>query len=171
MAIATSTASVATMAKGAFPALGDKNGIIEVEIDLATVNAELVAAGDGVLVTGDIIQCLNLPAGTMVVSAGIQITETVVGVAALPVSLGVTGKDPNAWISVVDIGASTSYVLTDYVEMLNDGATGQVMIGAGAAGAATDSIDIVLGTVTATTVTAGKLRVFAIVADCGLLSG
>jgi len=169
--MATAADSVVTMNKGGFPADGLKVGVVEVEIDLATVNAELVAQGDGVLATGDIIEAISLPAGTLVLAAGIEITETVVGVAALPVSLGITGKDPNAWISVVDIGSSTSYVLTDYVEMLNDGATGQVIVGGGAAGAASDTIDILCGTVTATTVTAGKLRVWAIVVDAGAADG
>jgi len=79
--------SVVTMTRGAFPALGAKVGVIENEIDLATVSAELVAQGDGVLATGDIIQAINVPQGSVVISAGIEVTETVVGVAALPVGL------------------------------------------------------------------------------------
>lgn len=167
----TVAAGLVTMQKGGFPALGSKISVVEATIDLVAENAANVAAGGGVLATGDIIQSIALPAGSVVVSAGIQIMETLVGVAAFPVSLGVTTIDPNAWITVVDIGSSTSFVLTDYVTGVPAGADGTVVIGTGAAGAASDTIDVLLGTVTATTVTAGKLRVFALVYDGGDLTG
>jgi len=161
--------SVVTMTRGAFPALGAKVGVIENEIDLATVSAELVAQGDGVLATGDIIQAINVPQGSVVISAGIEVTETVVGVAALPVGLGVTGGDVDQFVTEVDIGASASYVATDYLPPNPVG--GPWVVGTGAAGATTDTLDILCGTVTATAVTAGKLRVWAVVADIAGLEG
>jgi len=161
--MATAADSLKTMARGAFPALGAKVGIVEAVIDLATVSAELVAQGDGVLATGDVIQALSFPQGTVVLSAGIEITETVVGVAALPVGLGVTGGDVDQFVTEVDIGSSSSYVATDYLPP--NAAGGPWVVGAGAAGATSDTLDILCGTVTATTVTAGKLRVWAVVAD------
>ena len=169
--MATAADSVVSVARGAFPCHGPKGGLIQVRIDLPTVSAELAAQGDGVLATGDIIQCFSLPAGTLVTAAGIQIETTVVGVAALPIALGVTGKDPNAFLTEIDIGSGTSYVATDYIEMPNNGANGAVMIGAGAAGAASDTIDIVCGTVTATTITAGALRVFVWIIDAQDMDG
>ena len=167
--MATAADSVATMARGAMPALGSKVQVIENEIDLPTVSAELVAQGDGVLATGDIIQALSLPQGSLVLSAGIEITETVVGVAALPISMGITGGDVDQFVTETDIGASTSYVATDYLATKQG--TGSCVIGSGAAGATTDTIDILCGTVTATSITAGKLRVWAIIADVDGLSG
>lgn len=160
--MATAADSVKTMTRGAFPALGAKLGIVENEISLATVSAELVAQGDGVLATGDIIQALSLPQGTVVLSAGIEITETVAGATALDIDMGITGVDVDQFIDGVDIGSSTSYVATDYVA--NAVAAYPVQIGQGAAGATSDTIDILCNTVTGT-VTAGKLRVWAIVAD------
>lgn len=161
--MATAADSVVTVARGAFPALGAKIGIVENTIDLATVSAELAAQGDGVLATGDVIQCLSFPQGSVVLSAGIEITETVVGVAALPVSLGVTGGTTDQFVAETDIGSSTSYVATDYLPPHAD--AGPWVVGAGAAGATSDTLDILCGTVTATTVTAGKLRVWAVFAD------
>ena len=167
--MATAADSAKEMKRGGWPGTGQKVGVLEAEIDLAVVSAELVAQGDGVLATGDIIQCLNLPQGTMVLRAGFEITETVVGVAALPLSLGITGGDTDHFVGEVDIGSSTSYVLTDYVPTKQG--TGAYIIGEGAAGATSDTIDLLCGTVTATSITAGKLRVFAVVADVASMEG
>ena len=169
--MATAADSVVSVLRGAFPCHGTKGGLIQVRIDLPTVSAELVAQGDGVLATGDIIQCFTLPKGTLITGAGIQIEETVVGVAALPIALGVTGQNAAAFVVETDIGSSTSYVATDYLSMATDGSDGGQLIGCGAAGAATDTVDIVCGTVTATTITAGKLRVFAWIIDAGDMDG
>jgi len=165
--MATAADSVATMVRGAFPALGSKVGIVENVIDIETVSAELVAQGDGALAATDVIQCLSLPQGTIVLSAGIEITETVAGLTALDIDMGITGVDVDIWIDGIDIGSSTSYVATDYVE--GETATYPVIIGQGAAGATSDTIDILCNTVTGTA-TAGKLRVWAIVADVTDLS-
>ena len=167
--MATAADSTVTMVRGGMPALGSKVQVIENEIDLATVSTELVAQGDGVLATDDVISVLTLPQGTVVLSAGFEITETVVGVAALPVALGVTGGDTNAFVAEVDIGAGTSYVLTDYVPVAT---TAPVVIGTGAgAASAAGVIALLCGTVSATSVTAGKLRVYAVLADANDLTG
>lgn len=166
--MATAADSVVTVKPNGWPALGAKVGVVEAEIDLATVSAELVAQGDGVLATGDIIQALNLPQGTLVLSAGIEIVETVAGATALDIDMGITGGDVDMWVDGVDIGSSTSYVATDYVAM--PAAAYPYAIGPGAAGATSDTIDILCNTVTGT-VTAGKLRVFAVVAAVSDLTG
>lgn len=160
--MATAADSAVTMVRGGFPALGSKVGIVENVIDLATVSAELVAQGDGVLASGDIIEALTLPQGTTVLTAGIEITETVAGSTALDIDMGITGGDVDIWIDGIDVGSSTSYVLTDYIAQPT--ATYPYAIGPGAAGATSDTIDILCNTVTGT-VTAGKLRVYAVVAD------
>jgi len=164
----TAADSAVTMNKGAWPGLGQKVGVAEATITLATVSAELVAQGDGVLASGDIIQTLNLPQGTDVLNAGIEITETVAGATALDIDMGITGGDVDIWIDGIDIGSSTSYVATDYVEQ--PVATYPYVIGQGAAGATTDTIDILCNTVTGT-VTAGILRVWAVIADVSDLEG
>ena len=170
--MATAADSTVTVERGGFPALGDKVGVVENVIDLATVSAELVAQGDGVLATGDIIQAISLPQGTCVLSAGIEITETVAGATALDIDMGITVVgavgDVDLWIDGVDVGSSTSYVATDFVAM--PAATYSYVIGPGEAGATSDTIDILCNTVTGT-VTAGKLRVFAVIADVGDLTG
>jgi len=104
-----------------------------------------------------------------VLQAGIEITETVVGVAALPVGLGVTGGDVDQFVTEVDIGASSSYVLTDLLPPNAVGGT--LVVGDGAAGATSDTIDLLFGTVSATSITAGALRVWAVVIDANDLTG
>ena len=167
--MATAADSVGTIERGGFPALGSKVGVAEVVIDLATVSAELVAQGDGVLATGDVIEALSLPQGTLVLRAGVEVTETVVGVAALPISLGITGGDVDHFVASTDVGSGTSYVATDYTPTKQG--TGAYVIGEGAAGATSDTIDILCGTVSGTSVTAGKLRVWAVIADAADLTG
>jgi len=166
--MSTAADSVVTVARGAFPALGAKVGVIENTIVLATISAELIADGSGVLATADVVQAISLPQGTVVLSAGIEITETVVGSTALEVGLGVTGGDTDQFVSNVDIGSSTSYVLTDYLPPNATG--GPWLVGDGAAGSTTDTLDILFGTVTGT-VTAGKLRVWAVIADIDGMDG
>ena len=159
--MAEATGSVVTVAAADFPQRSAKIGIVEAIIDLPTINAELT----GNIVTGTTIQCLSLPAGTIVLAAGIQIMETLVGATAFPVSLGTTGVDSNAFVPEIDIGAGTSYVATDFVETGSlAGATGVLIMGGGAAGAASNTIDITVGTATDAASTAGILRVFAVVA-------
>lgn len=165
--MATAADSVVTMARGAFPALGAKVGIVEATINLATVSAELVAQGDGELASGDIIQCISLPQGTCVLAAGIEIMTTVAGSTALDIDMGITGGTTGFWINDIDIGSSTSYVATDYVA--GTGTAGGYVIGPGAAGATSDTIDILCNTVTGS-LTAGVLRVYAVVADVTDLS-
>jgi len=166
--MATAADSGVTMARGAFPALGSKIGVVQVEIDIPAASAELAAQGDGVLVSGDVVNAITVPQGTVILSAGFEITETVVGSAALGVALGVTGGDVDAFVAEVDIGSSTSYVATDYPPVAT---TAPVLIGTGAAGATTGVIALLFsGTVTAVP-TAGKLRVWAVVVDAADLAG
>jgi hypothetical protein len=160
--MATAADSAVTVNVGAFLALGQKVGIVENSINLSTVSAELVAQGDGELATGDIIQALTLQQGTLVLNAGIEITTTVAGATALDIDMGITGGDVDIWIDGVDIGASTNYVATDYVEQ--PAATYPYVIGQGAAGATSDTIDILCNTVTGS-LTAGVLRVWAVLAN------
>jgi hypothetical protein len=166
--MATAADSVKTMARGAFPAVGPKIGLIENEISLATVSAELVAQGDGELATGDIIQALSLPLGTCVLSAGIEVTETLVGATAFDVDMGITGGDVDIWVDGIDLGSSGSYVAGEYAAM--PAATYAYVMGGGATGASTDTIDILCNTVTGS-LTAGKLRVWAVVVDVADMAG
>jgi hypothetical protein len=137
--------------------------MVEATINLATISAELVAQGDGELASGDIVQCISLPQGTVILNAGVEIMTTVAGSTALTVDLGITGVDDDAWITAIDIGSSTSYVATDYVSPA--GAAGlPIVVGYGAAGATSDTLDIVFDSVVGS-LTAGVLRVWAVVAD------
>ena len=166
--MATAADSMVTVARGAFPMVGlNKIGMLEVTIDIETISAELAAQGDGVLASGDIVQCISLPKGATLLQAGVEVVETVAGCTALTIDLG-TDVDDDAWVAAVDVGSSTSYVAGDYCT--SGGSRLSEVIGQGAAGAATNTLDITFDTVTGTA-TAGKLRVWALVADTDALAG
>ena len=60
--------------------------------------ADAVAAKGGVLATADVIETIDLPAETVVMAAGLEVTTADSGTAA-PMDLGVTGADPNQWVA------------------------------------------------------------------------
>ena len=139
--MATLTAFVQAVGGDSNP--GRKFYMIEKEVNLVTEAVDPSA--------GDVLQVLSIPAGTMILNAGVEVIEVAVqntGTDAT-VDLG-TDTDANEWAAVFDIdGASVG----DYAPV---------------AAAATAQIDGVANTLDLTFVgtgasfTAGKLRVFAV---------
>ena len=165
-------AVVETMKRGAFPALGEKMGVIENEIDLTAVNG-------GTLVDTDIIQALSLPVGTYIVAAGMEVTELVVGAAATLCDLGIStlgasmfcdGSDEG---SPFDIGSSGSQKAVGTYSQQADPITTTVVGKNGAVISTADTLDITINGMSGggATLTAGKVRVWAIVCDVDGLSG
>ena len=156
--MATAADSAAVLVAGGFPGLGAKIGIVEVTIDLAVVSAELVAQGDGELATGDIIQAISIPAGTVVLAAGIQVMTAIAGATALDADMGITGGDVDIWMDGIDLATLAANAYASTPAALNGGVVFT----------AADTIDILCNTVTGS-LTAGVLRVFAVVANCAAL--
>lgn len=121
----------------------------DVEVDIAA----WATAEGGALVAGDIIECISVPANTLVLSAGIEVLSPLVGESAdARFLLGVVGGDVDAFVASWDATAAAAGAYAPATQ------NGQVMFGAA------DTIDLELDAAT-TGPTAGKLRVWAVMVD------
>jgi len=124
--------------------------VVDVEIDFAAA----ATAKESALAAGDIIEALNVPAGAMVLTAGIEVTAANVGGSNdVTLDLGVTGGDIDIFVDGFDYDAAS---VGDYAAV--PAATGPVMFGSA------DTIDVEIQTAT-TAPTGGKIRVFAVMVD------
>ena len=122
--------------------------VVENTINLASA----VTAKGSALAAADVIEALQIPAGSIVLAAGFEVTAAVTG--SCTVSLGVTGVTAAAYVSAFAV-------------------TGSLAVGTHATSAtagypivsqSADTIDLLLVTET-TTLSAGSLRVFAVIVD------
>jgi len=163
---------VKTMARGAFPALGSKMGVVENEIDLTAINS-------GTLADGDLLQAFSLPVGTYIAAAGMEVTEAVVGAAQCVLDLGLSTGAGNMFCdgsdagSPFDVGTSGSQKTVGTYSQQADPITTTVVGKNGFVVSTADTLDITVQAITgaSATVTAGKIRVWAIVCDIDGLSG
>ena len=122
--------------------------VVENIIDLAAA----VTAKGSALAAADVIEALQIPAQSVVLAAGFEIISAVTG--SCTVSLGVTGVTAAAYVSA--FGVTGSLAVGDYATP----ATAGYPIVTKAA----DTLDLLLVTET-TTLSAGKIRVFAVICD------
>lgn len=123
--------------------------LVDMEVDIAA----WATAEAGLLVAGDIIECINVPANTVVLTAGVEVLSPLVGEAAdTRFLLGVVGGDVDAWVVSWDATAAAAGAYAPSTQ------TGMVTFGSA------DTIDLELDATT-TGPTAGKLRVFAVMID------
>ena len=118
---------------------------VDVTIDLTTNS----------IAPGDTIQAINVPASTLILAAGFQVTESATMNASTDATaaLGFTGGDVDEFAAALDIdGASDG----DYAP--------QVAIDGLALSTTGDTIDFVLAG-SGASFTAGKLRAFAVMMD------
>ena len=102
---------------------------------------------------GDIIQCLNVPAETVVLSAGLEVLTA--SSSSVTFDLGITGStaghhDPDCWVDAYD-ATGTGHAPMDATD-----AAHQLVV------KTADTIDILVG---GAQDTAGKVRVWAIMCD------
>lgn len=124
--------------------------LVEFTLDLA---AAATAKGT-TLAASDVLECIRIPAETVVLFAGFEVVTAVTGGASdQTVTLG-DGGDPNRWVDTFDLDAATA------------GAHGTIVIATAnpTVFAATDTIDLVI-TAATTVATAGVLRVYALMVD------
>lgn len=129
--------------------------VVEIEIDFADA---LVSKGSA-LAAADVIEAINVPAGTLILQAGIQTVE-VDDATTLTLDLGVTGVDADQWVDGYDQAAAAAGA---YAALVGDGAAG-AGTGPFLLVTADDTIDVLFATLTGT-LTVGKIRVWAILAD------
>jgi hypothetical protein len=122
--------------------------VVENTISLAAA----VTAKGSALAAADVIEALQIPAQSIVLAAGFEITSAVTG--SCTVSLGVTGVTAAAYVSA--FGVTSSLSVGDYATP----ATAGYPIVTKAA----DTLDLLLVTET-TTLSAGSIRVFAVIVD------
>jgi hypothetical protein len=120
------------------PSNGRTPYLVENTIDIAAINS---AAGTA---DGDVVQCLDIPAETLIMQAGIEVLTALSG--SVTIDLGITGGDVDNFVDG-DTNATGYSVLT---------ATANQVI------ASADTLDALLAGAASTV---GKIRVWAVLCD------
>jgi len=120
------------------PANGRTPYLVENTIDVSAVN------GDTGTADGDILQCLDIPAETLIMEAGIEVITALSSSATI--DLGITGGDVDRYVDG-DTNATGFSTLT---------ATARVIV------SSADTLDALIAGAASS---AGKIRVFAVLCD------
>ena len=120
------------------PSNGRTPYMVENTIDVSAIN------GDSGAAQNDIIQCLDIPAETLIMEAGVEVITALSGSATI--DLGVTGADPDRYVDG-DTNATGFSTLT---------ATARQIL------ASADTLDALIAGAASS---AGKIRVFAVLCD------
>jgi hypothetical protein len=129
---------------------GRKPYYVEQVIDFA---AAATAKGSA-LAAADIIEAITVPAGTMVLNAGLQVVTVATGESNdNTLDLGITGVDADGFVDGFDLDAAAALAYAQ-----NAAAFQPFVLGA------EDTIDVLIATAT-TAPTGGKIRVFAVLLD------
>ena len=120
------------------PSNGRTPYLVENTIDVSAVN------GDSGTADGDILQCLDIPAETLIMEAGVEVITALSGSATI--DLGVTGADPDRYVDG-DTNATGFSTLT---------ATARQIV------ASADTLDALIAGAASSV---GKIRVFAVLCD------
>ena len=143
-------ATITTLAGAA--SAGRTVGAVPYLVDVTVDFAAAATAKGSALAAADVIEALQIPAQSIVLAAGFEITSAITG--SCTVSLGVTGVTAAAYVSAFGVTGSLS--VGDYATP----ATAGYPIVTKAA----DTLDLLLVTET-TTLSAGSIRVFAVIVD------
>lgn len=144
------TVSLSTRARGAGTIAGRDVYYVQNTIDWAVAAATKGSA----LVATDIIEAIAVPAGTMILNAGIQVMTVSTGESAdNTLDLGVTGTEPDNFVDGFDLDAAAAGAYAQ-----NAAAFQPLVI------ATADTIDVLIATAT-TAPTGGKIRVWAALMD------
>jgi hypothetical protein len=125
---------------------------VEKTIDFA---AAATAKGTA-LAAADVIEVIDVPAGTMVLNAGLQVITVATGESNdTTVDLGITTTDPDCFVDGFDLDAAAAGAYAQ-----NAAAFQPLIVGAA------DTIDLLITTAT-TAPTGGTVRVWAVLCDIG----
>ena len=125
---------------------------VEKTIDFA---AAATAKGSA-LAAADVIEVIDVPAGTMVLNAGLQVTAVATGESNdTTVDLGITGVDADCFVDGFDLDAAAANAYAQ-----NAAAFQPLIVGTA------DTIDLLIATAT-TAPTGGTVRVWAVLCDIG----
>jgi len=130
---------------------------VDVEIDFA---AAATAKGSALAAT-DVIECISVPANTLILNAGFEVITAAGGESADNAwDLGVTGIDPDAFVDGFDGDAAAAGAYAQ-----NAAAFQPIVIGGTA-----DTIDLLIQAAT-TAPTSGVVRVWAVLMDVDARTG
>lgn len=130
--------------------------LVETVIDWADAADEKGSA----LAAADVIQAIEVPAGSLVLQAGLQVIDVATGESAdVALDLGY-GGDVDLWVDGFDLDAAAAGA---YATLVGDAAAGA---GAGPVLllSSADTIDVLIQAAT-TAPTGGSIRVFALIVD------
>ena len=147
-------ATVTTLARGAGTA-GNPNRKL-VLVDKTIDFAAAATAKGSALAAADIIEVIDVPAGTMVINAGLQVVTVATGESSdTTVDLGITGTEPDNFVDGFDLDAAAAGAYAQ-----NAAAFQPLIVGTA------DTIDLLIATAT-TAPTGGTVRVWALMCDIG----
>jgi hypothetical protein len=122
-----------------------------------TIDFAVAATTKGTaLAAADVIEVIDVPAGTMVLNAGLQVITVATGESNdTTVDLGITTTDPDCFVDGFDLDAAAAGAYAQ-----NAAAFQPLIVGAA------DTIDLLITTAT-TAPTGGTVRVWAVLCDIG----
>ena len=123
--------------------------VVEATLNFATATTTKGSA----LAAADVLEVLDIPAETLILNAGYEVTATITGDVTLDV--GVTGVDADNFIDGATLAAATA--VGTYAQ--NAAAFQPIVIGASA-----DTLDVLIATST-TAISVGTIRVWAVLVD------
>ncbi len=135
--------------------------LMEVDLDFAAITTARAAASLTTLATGDSLQVLSIPAKTMVMSVGIDVT-TADGTAST-VDIGETGGDVDGWINGHDANAVGSACSTNNTLVEGTPNVFEPALGNGKYYGTADTIDMLMLTAPQD---ASVMRIWALCMDC-----
>ena len=128
--------------------LGRLPYVVEKTIDFAVATT----AKGSALAAADVIEAIDVPAQSVVLNAGYEVTATITG--DVTIDLGVTGVDADVFVDGAVLAAATT--VGTFAQ--NAAAYQPVVLGAA------DTVDLLISAST-TAISAGKVRVWALVVD------
>lgn len=128
--------------------LGRLPYVVEKTIDFAVATT----AKGSALAAADVIEAIDVPAQSVVLNAGYEVTATITG--DVTIDLGVTGIDADVFVDGAVLAAATT--VGTFAQ--NAAAYQPVVLGAA------DTVDLLIAAST-TAISAGKVRVWALVVD------
>jgi len=132
-----------------------------VDLDFVAITAQRVTDGDTAFATSDTLQVLNIPAKTLVMAVGIDVT-TADGTAST-VDIGETGGDVDGWINGHDCNAVGSACSTNNTLVEGTPNVFEPALGNGKYYSSADTIDMLFLTAPQD---ASVMRVWAVCIDC-----
>ena len=143
--------AITTLAGGATS--GRTAGSVPYLVDMTINFAAAASAKGSALAAADIIECINVPANTVVLTAGLEVVTALAGESSdTRLLLGVTGGDVDAFVASWDATAAAAGAYAPAA------ATVPVVFGSA------DTIDLEIDAAT-TAPTGGVLRVWAVMMD------